>query len=222
MSKRITFAGKLEGELAEPADTGKTGALVLIQEWWGINDHVRSLVDRFAKDGFVVLAPDLYHGRVTKDSGEAGKWMGELDKPKAIQEIGQAIAHLKEHPRSNGKVGVLGFCMGGALTFASAGNLPGIAAAVAFYGLPGELVKDWSKVTAPIQAHFAKKDGWATPAGAQEIKDAIDKAGKTTMELHLYDADHAFVNDTRPEVHDPENAKLAWGRAVAFLKKHLA
>jgi carboxymethylenebutenolidase len=221
MAKRISCGANLEGEIAEPSGSGKTGAVVLLQEWWGINDHVRSLVDRLAAEGFVVVAPDLYHGKIAKDAGEAGKLMTELDKARAVQEIGAAVQYLREHPRSSGKIGVTGFCMGGALTFSSAARIPGLAAAVAFYGLPGDGI-DWSSVTAPLQAHFARKDQWATVDGAEKIKKAIEAAGKTTMELHTYDTDHAFVNDTRPEVYDEKSAELAWSRMVDFFKKHLA
>lgn len=215
MSKRVSFSG-IEGELAEPSGDGKAPALVLIQEWWGVNDHIRTLVDRFAKDGFVVVAPDLYHGRVTTDSGEAGKMMNELDTLQAVKEIGAAVAYLKEHPRSNGKVGVTGFCLGGALTLASACFVPGLSAAVSFYGIPPGDKVDYSKATLPVMMHIAKKDGWVTPEKAEEVKKQLKD-----VELHLYDADHAFVNDTRPEVYDEKNAKLAWDRSVAFFKKHL-
>lgn len=216
MSKRVSFAN-IEGELAEPAGAGKAaGSLILIQEFWGVNDHIRGLVDRFAKDGFLVVAPDLYHGRTTKDAGEAGKWMGELDTMQAVKEIGAAASYLKEHPRGNGKVGVTGFCLGGALTLASACHVAGLSAAVSFYGIPPADKVDYAKVTIPVQMHVAKKDGWVTPAKAEEVKKQLKD-----VELHLYDADHAFVNDTRPEVYDAEAAKLAWQRAVDFFKKHL-
>jgi carboxymethylenebutenolidase len=145
--------------------------------------------------------------------------MTELDKARAVREIGETAAWAKSLPRSNGKVAVTGFCLGGALTFATACNVPGLAAAVPFYGLPPNPV-DWTKVTAPILAHFAKHDQWATVSGAEEIKRAIEKAGKTTMQLEVYDAQHAFVNDTRPEVYSADNAKRAWERTIAFLKQH--
>jgi carboxymethylenebutenolidase len=215
MTKRVSFSN-IEGELAEPAGEGNAPAVVLIQEWWGVNDHIRGLVDRLAKDGFLVVAPDLYHGKTTKDAGEAGKWMGELDTMKAVKEIGAAVAYLKEHPRGNGKVGVTGFCMGGALTLASACHVPGLSAAVSFYGIPSPEKVDYAKATIPVQMHVAKKDGWVTPEKAEEVKKQLKN-----VELHLYDADHAFVNDTRPEVYDAEAAKLAWQRAVDFFKKHL-
>jgi carboxymethylenebutenolidase len=106
--------------------------------------------------------------------------------------------------------------MGGALAFASAVNIRGLAAVVPFYGLPGDL--DWSKIDAPVQAHFAKHDDWATVAGAQKIKDAV----KVPMALHVYDAQHAFCNDRRPEVYNVEAARQAWGHAVSFLRTHTA
>lgn len=215
MTKRISFRG-IEGELAEPSGSDEAPALVLVQEWWGVNDHIRDLAERFAKEGFLVVAPDLYHGRTTKDATEAGKWMTELDTLAAVEEIGATLAHLKEHPRSNGKVGVTGFCLGGALTLASAAHLP-VAAAVAFYGIPPAEKADLSKITAPAMMHVGKKDDWVTPERAEDVKKKVPG-----LELHLYDADHAFANDTRPEVYDAASAKLAWDRTVAFLKKHLA
>lgn len=216
MTKRISFSG-IEGELAEPSGSNKAPCLVLVQEWWGVNDHIRDLAQRFAKEGFVVLAPDLYHGTVTEDAGEASKLMTELDTLAAVKEIGAAVAHLKEHPRSNGKVGVTGFCMGGALTLASVSHLPDVAAGVAFYGIPPAEKVDYARITAPVMMHVGKRDNWVTPARAEEVKAKV-----SSLELHVYDADHAFVNDTRPEVYDAASAKLAWDRTVAFFKKHLA
>lgn len=225
MTTRVSLKSKsgpdVSGELAEPSGTGKVPAIVLIQEWWGVNDHIRSLADRMAKEGFLVVAPDLYHGKVTKDANEAGKLMSELDTLEAVKEIAGAVAFLKEHPRSNGKVGVMGFCMGGALSFASACHVEGLGAVVPFYGIPPAEKVDYAKVTAPILAHFAKHDEWATVAKAEAIKKQLDGRGHP-MELHTYDAQHAFVNDTRPDVYDATNAKLAWDRTVAFFKKHLS
>jgi carboxymethylenebutenolidase len=225
MTTHVTFKSKsgkdASGALAEPSGSGKAPSIVLIQEFWGLNDHVKSMVERFAKEGFLVVAPDLYHGKVTKDAGEAGKLMGELDTLQAVDEIAGAVAFLKEHPRGNGKVGVTGFCLGGALSLAAACHVPGLSAVVSFYGVPPAEKVDYTKVTAPIQAHVAKKDQWVTPAKAEEIKKQLDAQNKP-MEVHVYDADHAFVNDTRPEVYSPDNAKLALERAYAFFKKHLS
>jgi carboxymethylenebutenolidase len=222
MSKRVTFSSKsgaqASGEIAEPEGSGKAPAVVLVQEWWGINDHIRSLLDRLAKAGFVAVAPDLFHGTVAKNADEASKLMSQLDWPRAIDEIAGAASFVEAHPRSNGKVGIMGFCMGGALTFASASQIPTFAAAVPFYGIPAQA--DWSKVKAPVMAHFAKRDELAKADVAEQIKKQIESHGGS-MKLFVYDADHAFVNDTRPEVYAPKAAAEAWDRSIQFLKTHL-
>ena len=225
MTKPISFKSSLgadaTGVIAEPPGTDKAPALVVIQEYWGLNDHVKSLADRFAAEGFVVVAPDLYHGKIAADGAEAAKLMTALDTLDAVKEIAGAIAFLKEHPRSNGKVGVTGFCLGGALTLAAACHLPGIGAAVPFYGIPPAEKVDYAKVTAPIQMHVAKNDEWVTVGRAEEVKQKVE-AGGHSLELHVYDAQHAFMNDTRPDVYSEANAKLAWERTLAFFRSRLA
>jgi carboxymethylenebutenolidase len=214
-TQRVTFpssAGEASGVLVTPAAGGVPPAVVVLQEWWGVNDQIQSIAQRYAEAGFVAIVPDLYHGVIAKDADEAGKMMKALDFGKAVQEIAGAVAFLAD--KSNGKIAITGYCMGGALSFASAVNIRGLAAVVPFYGLPGDL--DWSKVDAPIQAHFAKHDDWATVAGAEKIKAAV----KAPMELHVYDAQHAFSNDRRPDVYNPEAAKQAWDRALAFVRAH--
>jgi carboxymethylenebutenolidase len=224
MTQRIEFESKTgqteHGEIAEPSGSGKSPALVVIQEWWGVNDHVRSLVDRFAKEGFLSFAPDLYHGKTTKDGGEAAGLLQALDWKAAVADVAGAVAMLAAHPRSNGKVGITGFCMGGAVSLAAAANVPELAAAVPFYGIPDPST-DFSRVGCPIQGHYGKKDEYIRPDNALALKAKLEKAGKK-VELHFYDAGHAFVNDTRPEAYDDAAAKVAWGRAVAFLKQNLA
>jgi carboxymethylenebutenolidase len=138
--------------------------------------------------------------------------MQALDFGKAVQEIAGAVAFLQQ--RGSAKVAVTGYCLGGALSFATAVNVRGLAAVVPFYGLPGDL--DWTQVDAPVQAHFATQDEWATVAGAEKIKSAV----KVPMELHVYDAQHAFCNERRPEVYNAEAAKQAWDRALAFVRSH--
>ena len=224
MTTKVTFKGKdgsvIGGELVEPSGAGKAPSVVLIHEWWGVNDHVRSLAERLAKEGFLVLAPDLYHGRVAKDAAEAGTLMTALDTLRATREIAAAAELLKAHARGNGKVGVIGFCMGGALSFAAACHVEGLSAVVPFYGTPPAEKVDYAKVTAPILAHFAKNDEWATVEKAEAIKKQLDGLGKP-MTLDVYDAGHAFVNDTRPEAYDEKSAKLAWERSIAFLRKNV-
>ena len=226
MPKRITLTSKsgtpIEGEISLPGGDSKRPGVVLIQEWWGLNDHIRSILDRLANAGFIALAPDLYHGTVTKDFAEAEAMMKALNWDKALDEIGGAAAYLHAHDRCIGRVGVTGFCLGGALTFATATHYPDlISAAVPFYGLPTEAARaDFSKVRAPIQAHFASRDQWAKPELAEVIKEEVERHGQK-MELHVYEADHAFANDTRPDVYNIEAAKLAWKRAMEFFHNHL-
>lgn len=193
---------------------------MLIQEWWGLDDHIKSLAERFAKEGFLVLAPDLYHGKTTTDSNEAASLMTDLDTLKAVDEIAGAVAFLKQHPRSNGKVGVTGFCLGGALTLASACHVPGLGAAVSFYGIPPAEKVDYAKVTAPVMMHVARHDEWVTPAKAGHVRDEIEKHGKH-VDLFIYAANHAFVNDTRPEVYSAENAQVALERTFELFHQHL-
>lgn len=224
MSDKVSFPVKngatATGEIVLPSQGPKSPAVVLIQEWWGLNDHIRSLLDRLAAAGFIALAPDLYHGKTTRDAAEAGQLMNSLDKARALDEIAAAVRFVAAHDRCNGKVGVMGFCMGGALSFAAAATVPGLSAVVPFYGVPSP-APDYSKVSAPILAHFASRDEWAKPSAAEAIKKEITGHGGS-MELHVYDADHAFMNDTRPEVYNPAAASVAWDRSIEFLKKHLS
>ena len=207
--------------LALPKGDGRHPAVVIIHEWWGVNDQIRSLADRWAEAGFIALAPDLYHGKVIEigKADQAQAAMSALDFGRAVQELGAAVAKLQQDPRSTGKVAVTGYCMGGALTLATACHVAGLSAAVPYYGMPPGA--DWSKVTAPVQAHFAQHDDWATVDGAKQIQAALAEHG-TPMELHVYDAHHAFCNDRRPEVYNPAAAKQAWERTLAFVRKHTA
>jgi carboxymethylenebutenolidase len=227
MTTQVQFASQgatLGGVLAEPAgapDTpGKVGGLVVLQEWHGINEQMKSKVDAFAKAGYLALAPDLYHGKVAANDEEAGKLMGQLDWSRAVGEIGDAVAHLRGHTRCNGKVGVLGFCMGGGLTLAAARYVEGLACAVAFYGLPSTPLDELAQIKTPIQAHFARRDDWAKASVAAQIQEKVQAAGGH-MDLFVYDAGHAFMRDGDATHYDADAAKLAWPRALEFLKKHL-
>jgi carboxymethylenebutenolidase len=223
MAERVTFKSKsgdeASGALALPPGTGKAPGLVVIQEYWGLNAHIESLVDRFAAEGFVALAPDLYRGVIAKTASEAGKMMKSLDSRRAFADVGGAVDFVRSHARGNGKVGMIGFCMGGAITLAATTSGFGLDAAVPFYGLPWET--DYTKVACPVQAHFAATDEWAKPSIALDIQKTVNSQGGS-FELNIYDAEHAFMNDTRPEVYSPDDAKLAWDRAIAFLRQHTA
>ena len=217
MTERVKIpssTGDLSGVLFAPAGGAKAPGVVVLQEWWGVNDQIQAAARRWADAGFLAIVPDLYHGKLGKTMEEASRLMKALDFGAAVQEIGAAVAFLRSHPRSTGKIAVTGYCLGGSLSFATAVNVRGLAAVVPYYGLPGDL--DWSKIDAPVQAHFATDDDWATVAGAQKIKDAV----KVPMELHVYEASHAFANETRTDVYDAGAAKLAWDRTLAFAREH--
>jgi carboxymethylenebutenolidase len=201
--------------LAVPNGAGRHGAAVVLHEWWGVNDQIKSIADRWAAHGLIALVPDLYDGRVAHAVADAEVLMKALDFERALQAIAAAVATLRSHERSNGKVAVTGYCMGGALSFAAATRIRELAAVVPFYGLPP--AADWSKVDAPIQAHFATRDDWATVDGARKIESALAARG-AAMELHVYEAQHAFCNDRRPEVYDPVAAAQAWERTLAFVR----
>jgi len=222
MAQQVTFpaaSGEASGVLFTPDGSERRPGVVVIHEWWGVNDQIQSIAQKWANEGFVALVPDLYHGHVVPihDGAAAEAAMKKLDFPRALQEIAGAIAFLRDHARSTGKVSVTGYCMGGALSFATATAVSGLAAVVPFYGLPPGA--DWSKVDAPIQAHFALEDNWATVDGAKAIQESLAKH-KQQMELHVYAAKHAFCNDQRPEVHNPAACAQAWSRAVEFVRAH--
>jgi carboxymethylenebutenolidase len=221
MSERVTFTSAngdtVSAAMALPAGEGPAPTLVVVQEWWGLNPQIEGLVDRFAAEGFVALAPDLYRGELARNATEASAMMSALDGARAMADLNGAVAHLRAHPRGNGKVAMTGFCMGGAYTFSAACFIRGLACTVPFYGVPPK--PDWSLVDAPVQTHVATRDGWVKPAMAEQIQQILAARG-VRMDVHVYEADHAFMNETRPEVYSPEAAALAWDRAVAFLHQY--
>lgn len=223
MGGMIEFArpdgGHCRGYLAEAAG-GKGGpAVIVIQEWWGLNAQICGIADRFAAAGFTALAPDLFQGRVTQSPDEASHLMNGLDFPGAThQDIRGAARHLAAR---GGKVGVTGYCMGGALTIAAAVHVPEIAAAVCLYGIPPHDFADPAEIRVPFQGHFATRDDWCTPAAVAEL-EARMRARGAAPEIFHYQADHAFCNETRPEVYDAKCAGDAWARTLAFFGKHLA
>jgi carboxymethylenebutenolidase len=224
MIERVEFAavpsnhGKASGVLAAPVGSAVVPAIVVLQEFWGLNDHIQAVAERWAKAGFLALAPDLYRGGLTADRAVASKMMADLDRERALADIAGAVTALRSHPRCTGFIGVTGYCLGGAFAFAAAAAVEGLAAVVPFYGVPPGA--DWSKVSAPIQAHFSATDTWAKPELAKQIQQTLQAAGQS-MELFVYDAPHAFCNDTRSEVYSPEAAALAWQRSVEFMRLHL-
>ena len=217
MGAKIEFprpdGGKTKGYLAT-AGQGRPG-IVVIQEWWGLNDQICGVADRFARAGYNALAPDLYKGRLTAVPDEANHLMSNLNFPDAThQDLRGAARHLKGQ---SGKVGLMGFCMGGALTVAAAVHVPECAAGVCFYGIPPKEFADPAKIAIPFQGHFANQDDWCTPAAVDALETAM--AGKNP-EIYRYDAAHAFFNERSP-AYDLASATQAWDRMAAFLKAKL-
>jgi carboxymethylenebutenolidase len=224
MGSMISFArtngGTASGYLAEAKDA-KAPGVVVIQEWWGLQGQVKSVCDRLAAEGFHALAPDLYGGKVVPyhDPAAASAAMTALDFKAATDEaVRGAVQHLKAR---GAKVGLTGFCMGGAVTVIGAVRIPELDAAVCFYGIPPEDVASPAAIRVPFQGHFAKQDDWCTPAAVDAFEAKLKAAGKT-YELHRYPGHHAFMNSDRKEVYDDPSAKQAWERCVSFFRRHLA
>ena len=207
------------GYLAQAARADAPG-VVVIQEWWGLQEQIKGICDRFALAGFDALAPDLYNGVVVPyhDSAAAGKEMGSLNFIDATEQNVRGAAQFLK--RNGAKVGITGFCLGGVVAVIGAAKIPELSASVPFYGIPGENVVKPADVRIPLQGHFALKDTWITPPMVDAFEAGLKAAGKT-FEIHRYDADHAFVNEQRAPVHDRKAAEQAWDRATAFLKTHL-
>jgi carboxymethylenebutenolidase len=207
------------GYLATPKAGSSAPGFVVIQEWWGLNDQIKKTADRLTEAGYRAIVPDLYRGKVTKAADEANHLMADLNFPDAAgQDIRGAVQHLKQ---SSKKVAVGGFCLGGALTILAAVSVPEMDAGACFYGIPPLGATELKKIKIPLICHFANRDDWCTPAKVNELEAAL-KQSKSTFELYRYDAQHAFMNEARPDVYDAVSAKTAWDRTLAFLKKALS
>jgi carboxymethylenebutenolidase len=197
---------------------------VVIQEWWGLVDHIKDVCDRFAAEGFVALGPDLYHGAKTVEPDEAAKTMMALRLDKAGKDLSGAVDEVASRS-SGGGVGVVGFCMGGGLALMLASQRPDkVRAAVPFYGVvPWEGAQpDYSALTGAVLGHFAELDHSASPEAARALGQTLKDSGNVDVELHVYPGvDHAFFNDTRPEVYDAEASALAWQRTIQFLHSRI-
>ena len=211
------------GYYAEPAKDGKAPGIVVIQEWWGVNDQIKGVADQLAQAGYRALVPDLYRGKVALEANEAEHLMKGLNFGDAAgQDIAGAVQYLKQSSR---KVAVMGYCMGGALTILSAVFVKAADAAVAWYGVPPLEYVDANAIKAPILGHFATEDV-AFPRSQVEGLESKLKAAKVNYEFHWYNAKHAFANENNKDpnsfIHyNAEAAQLAWQRTMDFLKKQL-
>ena len=205
--------------LATPA-SGKGPGILVIQEWWGLVRHIKTVCDRLAAEGFTALAPDMYHGKTASEPDEAGKLFMALNITQAEKDLRGAATYLAGHS-STAQLGVVGFCMGGQLALFAATLNPSIGACVNFYGIHPNVKPDYTKLGGPVLGLFAERDGFVTPQVARDVDAAIRKAGKPS-EIHIYpDVDHAFFNDERPDVYNKAAAGDAWHRTLAFFRQHL-
>ncbi len=216
---------EVNGYMAEPADGAKAPGIVVIQEWWGLNDQIRGVADKLAAAGYRALVPDLYRGKVGLQANEAEHLMNALDfADAASQDIAGAVSQLKAS--GSAKVGVTGFCMGGALTLLSSVFVPNMDAGVAWYGYPPLEFIDASKIKVPLMAHFANDDVPFPIAKVDELEKKL-AAAKVSYEFHRYAAKHAFANEEADSKglpfikYDAALAEQAWGRTMAFFGKHL-
>jgi carboxymethylenebutenolidase len=212
------------GYLVEPKAGAAAPGVVVLQEWWGVNDQIKGVAKRYAELGFRALVPDLYRGKVGLDAKEAEHLMSGLNFGEAAGlDVRGAVQHLK---RTSKKVGVTGYCMGGALTLLASANVPELDAAAAWYGFPPLEYIDATKIKAPLLGHFATRDVPFPIAKVDELEQKL-RAANVNFEFHRYDAKHAFANETADSKnlamlkYDPAAAELAWSRTMDFFGKHL-
>ena len=215
----------VSGYLVEPAQGANAPGVVVIQEWWGLNEQIKGVAEKLAAAGYRALVPDLYRGKVALEANEAEHLMTNLDFGDAAgQDVRGAVEHLKAS--GSAKVGVTGFCMGGALTLLAAVNVPEADACVVWYGYPPLEYVDASKINVPLLAHWATQDSAFPIEKVDELEGLLRDAG-VTFAFHRYDAKHAFANETADSKnlpflkYDAAAAELAWGRTMDFFGKHL-
>jgi len=212
------------GYLAVPA-SGSGPGLVVIQEWWGLTEHIKDVTDRFAAEGFVALAPDLFGGPTTHDSDEAGQLMQDLPVERAARDLSGAVDFLLGHDAvTSSTVGAVGFCMGGGFVLVMAAQQGDrVGAAVPFYGVGGYDQVDLAGITAPVLGHFGSEDGFAPPAQVDALEAELQAKSQGSVEIVRYaGAGHAFFNDENLlGTYDADLAALAWSRTVEFVRTHV-
>jgi carboxymethylenebutenolidase len=212
--------GATTAHVALPADSDKNNAAVIVvQEWWGINDHVRDIASRYAKEGYIAVAPDLFRGQLAKDAEEASRMMHDLAIEDGMNIIKRTVEEVRRKYAAE-RIGITGYCMGGTFALRAACEVDALAASAPFYGdIPDQQTLAQLKV--PTLFIAGARDQWITPEKVNELKEAAHKYN-LPVEVVSYDADHAFFNDTRPEVYNPEAAADAWQRVLNFFNERLA
>ena len=212
--------GQAHGYLALPP-SGSGPGVVVVQEWWGLTDHIADVADRLAAEGFVALAPDLFGGRTTHDADEAGRLMTELPVDQAARDLGGAVDLLLGHDAvSSSTVGAVGFCMGGGFVLLLAAQQGArVSAAVPYYGVGPAVPSTYTGLTAAVQGHYGERDDFYPAADARAQEQQIRTESGAEVAFHFYDAGHAFHNDTNAmSTYSPEDAQLAWSRTLDFLR----
>ncbi|HEX9758771.1 MAG TPA: dienelactone hydrolase family protein [Nitrospiria bacterium] len=209
------------GYLAVP-QSGKGQGVIVIQEWWGLVPHIKDVCDRFASEGFLALAPDLYHGENTTSPDEAGRLMMALRMDQAEKDLQGAVQFLVGHSATTSqKVGCVGFCMGGQLALFAASKNPAIGACTDYYGIHPNVKPDLPHLQAPVLGFFGEEDTFVTPDAAHALEKQLRVLGKKAEFSIFPKVGHAFFNDSRKEVYNEELAKKSWNRMLAFFREHL-
>ncbi|MGI8469274.1 MAG: dienelactone hydrolase family protein [Pyrinomonadaceae bacterium] len=212
-----TANGESTAYAAIPENENGKGVIV-VQEYWGLNDHIKDIANRYADEGFTAIAPDLFRGKLAKDKEEAAKLMQNLEIEDGLNTIESALVKAQENYGVQ-KFGITGFCMGGTYAMHAACKLEGLSAAAAFYGdFPDEQTLKGLKM--PVVFISATKDGWINPEKVRELERIADE-NFLPIDSVKYEADHAFFNDTRPEVYDKAAAQDAWAKVIEFFDTNL-
>jgi carboxymethylenebutenolidase len=207
--------------LALPA-SGRGPGVLVIQEWWGLVPHIRDVCDRLAREGFVALAPDLYDGEATTDPDAASRLMMDLEIPRAVDALSACVAHLQnQHAVEGARVGCIGFCMGGQLALAAGCANPKIGAVVDCYGIHPNVRLDFDGLEAAVFGVFAENDEFVGPEAARALESELQAAGARARFNVYVGVQHAFLNDSRPDVYDAPTATEAWNDLLAFLRAEL-
>jgi carboxymethylenebutenolidase len=228
MGEMVTFpsnGGEAQGYLAVP-DGGQGPGVVVIEEWWGLNQQIKEVCDRYASEGFVALGPDVYGREVPiGEPDEAAQMMMALNVEQAAKDLSGAVDYLQGHDAvSSGGIGVTGFCAGGGLALWLATLRPdAVKAVVPYYGLIPwpDAQPDYSKLQAAVQGHYAANDDFADPETVRQLEEELNELGKDVEFFTYPDTDHAFTNHHRPDVFHEEHSETAWRRTIDFFRRHL-
>ena len=215
----------IKAYVVKPQGVSNAPAIIVIQEWWGLNDHIKDVARRLARQGYIAIAPDLYSRLghpITTDTDEAGRLMTTLQQEDGLKDLNATVAYVKNIPDVDAsRIGTIGFCMGGSYALLLPTINADIKAAVPFYGQVPDPDTPLQNLHAPVLYIYGEDDGWITHDHVDRLRGAIEKYGKTGEAITYPGTPHAFFNDTRPDVYNPEHAADAWKRTLAFLNTHL-